>query len=256
MIASTTVLDFSLFLHFFSFYFLQGLYGEEFEEDFAVTTLGNTSGLTDAANGDDAGAELLEPPEDITIITQEQQQQQPEEAIATQPIPTLDSRPRLSADALPPKPSSAGGGGNGGPLSYSAQVAEQFSSSYRQTPSQERGRLDAARLAQFQVNQTGAPSGASAGADARPIRPSEMKDEGCVFFFLPALASLLFVREWAVCPYRTSAFSSYLAVVSTSLPPVLATHAFLPPHPDPWTALRASHVPFFIFLSVSCYNPR
>ncbi|KAH9034506.1 hypothetical protein EDB85DRAFT_1851509, partial [Lactarius pseudohatsudake] len=95
-----------------------------------------------------------------------------------------DSRPRLSnADALPPKPASASGGGL--PLSYSAQVAEQFSSSYRQTPSQERGRLDAARLAQFQVNQTGAPSSGSTGADspttdaqARPIRPSEMKDEG------------------------------------------------------------------------------
>ncbi|KAH9040885.1 hypothetical protein EDB83DRAFT_2205832, partial [Lactarius deliciosus] len=93
-----------------------------------------------------------------------------------------DSRPRLSnADALPPKPASASGSG-GVPLSYSAQVAEQFSSSYRQTPSQERGRLDAARLAQFQVNQTGAPSSGATSpttdAQARPIRPSEMKDEG------------------------------------------------------------------------------
>ncbi|KAH9177920.1 hypothetical protein EDB89DRAFT_1825241, partial [Lactarius sanguifluus] len=92
-----------------------------------------------------------------------------------------DSRPRLSnADALPPKPASASVGGV--PLSYSAQVAEQFSSSYRQTPSQERGRLDAARLAQFQVNQTGAPSSGATSpttdAQARPIRPSEMKDEG------------------------------------------------------------------------------
>jgi hypothetical protein len=76
-------------------------------------------------------------------------------------------------------------------MSYSAQVAEQFSSAYRQTPSQERGRLDAARLAQFQVNQqnqnAGAPSGsvsATAG-EARPIRPSEMKDEGCVFLSFP-----------------------------------------------------------------------
>ncbi|KAF8267768.1 hypothetical protein EI94DRAFT_1829932 [Lactarius quietus] len=140
------------------------LYGEEFEEDFAVTTLGNPSSLADAAIGDDAGAEILELPEDITIITQEQQ---PEEAVA-QPIPMLDSRPRLSADALPPKPFSAGGG-NGGLLS------------------QERGRLHAARLAQFRVNQTGTLSGASA-ADARPIRPSEMKDEG-------GLAELFF-RVW------------------------------------------------------------
>ena len=164
-----------------------GLYGEEFEEDFAVSTLVIPSGITDAI-GDDANAELLDPSEDITITLE------PEEA---KPIPTLDSRPRLNADALPPKPLSAGNNNNnnhnggGGPLSYSAQVAEQFSSAYRQTPSQERGRLDAARLAQFQVNQTGAPSG-SAGASpvdggARPIRPSEMKDEGCVFLFsLPA----------------------------------------------------------------------
>jgi hypothetical protein len=76
-------------------------------------------------------------------------------------------------------------------LSYSAWVAEQFSSSYHQTPSQEPGPLDAARLAQF--NQTGAPSGSmSPGAvDAqlrldRLIRPSEMKDEGCVFPPSPA----------------------------------------------------------------------
>ena len=133
-----------------------GLYGEEFEEDFAVSTLANPSGLIDTI-GDDANAELLDPSEDIIIALE------PEEAKS---IPMLDSRPRLSSDALPPKPLSAGTNNNnngGGPMSYSAQVAEQFSSAYRQTPSQEWGRLDAARLAQFQVNQTGVPSG-SAGA--------------------------------------------------------------------------------------------
>ncbi|KAH9061948.1 hnRNP A1-gamma isoform [Lactarius vividus] len=140
-----------------------GLYGEEFEEDFAVSTLDNPSNITNAV-GDDAGAELLEPPEDA----------HPHAGLAAA---------SSNADALPPKPASASGGGV--PLSYSAQVAEQFSSSYRQTPSQERGRLDAARLAQFQVNQTGAPSGSTGAtspttdAQARPIRPSEMKDEGC-----------------------------------------------------------------------------
>ena len=100
----------------------------------------------------------------------------------------------VAADALPPKPNTAAASGTGTPtattasfgvpLSYSAQVAEQFSSSYRQTPSQERGRLDAARLAQFNQNAS-APSG-STGASLndeqfRPVRPSEMKDEGCVF---------------------------------------------------------------------------
>jgi hypothetical protein len=105
------------------------------------------------------------------------------------------------------------------PLSYSAQVAEQFSSSYRQTPSQERGRLDAARLAQFNQQQqtAGAPSG-STGAlldgQSRPVRPSEMKDEGCVlsstllFFVLYPSSSpcLVYVKRrkgwgWSVvCP--------------------------------------------------------
>ena len=99
----------------------------------------------------------------------------------------------VTSDALPPKPNTAGASGAGtptttasfaAPLSYSAQVAEQFSSSYRQTPSQERGRLDAARLAQFN-QMTGAPSGSTGASSTdeqfRPVRPSEMKDEGCVF---------------------------------------------------------------------------
>jgi len=188
-----------------------GFYGEEFEEDFSVSTLDNPSDITNAV-GDDATAELLEPPEEVTPALE------PEEA---KPIPTLDSRPRLhNADALPPKPASANGGGV--PLSYSAQVAEQFSSAYRQTPSQERGRLDAARLAQFQVNQTGAPSGSTGAsptdAQARPIRPSEMKDEGCVILLAQPRAVVVAVREGRCAP--TEQCVSYLAVVSTrtSLP--------------------------------------
>ncbi len=61
----------------------------------------------------------------------------------------LDSqlRPNADSDALPPKPVSVS---CGVPLSYSAQVAEQFSSC-RQTARQERGRLDAT---QFQVTVT------------------------------------------------------------------------------------------------------
>jgi hypothetical protein len=180
-----------------------GLYGDEFEEDFAVSALGNPTALTDPS-GDVTPTEFLEPPPDdpsfatpttTTTTSASTTTTLPLETDVAQPIPTLDSsRTRSSADAtLPPKPNSNGAGT---PLSYSAQVAEQFSSSYRQTPSQERVRLDAARLAQF--NQTGAPSGspttstasaalaASGGAvviidgQARPVRPSEMKDEGCV----------------------------------------------------------------------------
>ncbi len=96
------------------------------------------------------------------------------------PNPTLDSssrlpRPTSFADALPQKPSS--GTAPGASLSYSAQVAEQFSSSYRQAPSQERGRL------QFKNGAPPSPSTGAGSADgqARPVRPSEMKDEGCVF---------------------------------------------------------------------------
>ena len=97
-----------------------GLYGNELEEHFAVSILGNVSNLTDAI-GDDVSAELVEPPEDDVTITLEPPL--PEEAVIVRPIPTLDSsRPRSSADALPPKPTS----GNNGSLSYSAQVAEQF----------------------------------------------------------------------------------------------------------------------------------
>ncbi|KAF8494448.1 hnRNP A1-gamma isoform [Russula emetica] len=140
-----------------------GLYGDEFEEDFAVSALGNPSNITDS-NADDGNTDFIEPPEDSSAA--------PEPEVP-QPIPTLDSKPRINADALPPKPNTTN---NGSPLSYSAQVAEQFSSSYRQTPSQERGRLDAARLAQF--NSTGANS---TDGQARPVRPSEMKDEGKMF---------------------------------------------------------------------------
>lgn len=175
-----------------------GLYGDEFEEDFVVSALGNSSAITDSAVADGA-TEFIEPPEDLSASI-------PLEVEAAQPIPTFDStassRPRTNADALPPRPNTLSGASNAAssPLSYSAQVAEQFSSSYRQTPSQERGRLDAARLAQF--NQPGAPSG-SMGATgspdglARPVRPSEMKDEGCVF---PLVSPFVPVYpSWFVC---------------------------------------------------------
>ena len=141
-----------------------------------VSPLGNPPTIAQSI-ADDGTTEFIEPPEDIPTAL--------EAAEAAQPIPTLDSRPRTNADALPPKPN-ASSAANAAALSYSAQVAEQFSSSYRQTPSQERGRLDAARLAQFNQtspssDSTGANSMADGGAQTRPVRPSEMKDEGCVF---------------------------------------------------------------------------
>ena len=184
MTTSTTVLP-SSFLPITRSDTSPGLYGDEFEEDFVVSSLGNPSAITDSAVAvDDGTADFIEPPEDQSVAIPEVE--------AAQPIPTFDStatapsRPRTNADALPPRPNAASGASNSAsnPLSYSAQVAEQFSSSYRQTPSQERGRLDAARLAQF--NQPSAPSGSTGATGspdglARPVRPSEMKDEGCVF---------------------------------------------------------------------------
>lgn len=138
----------------------------------------------------------------------------------------LDSRSRPNGDALPPKPTFAGGGCS---LSYSAQVTEQFSSAYRQTPSQERGRLDPARLAQFQAKETGAPSGSTGpgSADAaRPIRPSEIKDEGCVFLLLSTSSIVLSLYvKGSVPPLPVEQCVSYLSVVSkrTTLP---LLHAF------------------------------
>ncbi|KAI0314487.1 hypothetical protein OF83DRAFT_1063754, partial [Amylostereum chailletii] len=71
----------------------------------------------------------------------------------------LPAKPVLSTDS------------NG--LSYSAQVAQQFSS-YRQTPSQER------QPRPNSGQQTANFSGVSVptGSADRPVRPSEMKDEG------------------------------------------------------------------------------
>jgi hypothetical protein len=171
MIASTTVLFVLFFLPSLSKSksVLQASMAKSSKKILQFPLLATPSNLTDAI-GDDADAELLEPPEDDVTITLEQP---PEEA---RPIPTLvDSRPRLSSDALPPKPSSAGNGNTGGSLSYSAQVAEQFSSAYRQTPSQERGRLDAARLAQFQVNQN---QNQNAGAPSVPGAPLQRARRG------------------------------------------------------------------------------
>jgi hypothetical protein len=152
---------------------------------------------------------------------------------------------------LPPKPNASN---NAASLSYSAQVAEQFSSAYRQTPSQERGRLDAARLAQF--NQTGAPSGSTgaslADGQARPVRPSEMKDEGCVFrrsfiLYPPCCTS----RAVCVCPpqfalvhiYRSTERQLQLSgsVHAYEFPPATCVYQML------WRASMASCLTCTIF---------
>ncbi|KAI0744712.1 hypothetical protein C8Q76DRAFT_606195 [Earliella scabrosa] len=72
----------------------------------------------------------------------------------------------LKESSLPPKPPAE--------LSYSAQVAKQFSA-YKQTPAQERQ--------PYQVSPASKTNGHAEGDSQddngrRPVRPSEMKDEG------------------------------------------------------------------------------
>ena len=64
-------------------------------------------------------------------------------------------------------------------LSYSAQIAKQFSS-YSQTPSQERQqRPTVSHISAYEsrTQNHSLVSGAAGGGD-RPVRPSDMKDEG------------------------------------------------------------------------------
>jgi hypothetical protein len=153
-------------------------------------------------------------------------------------------------DALPPKPNTTA---NGSPLSYSAQVAEQFSSAYRQTPSQERSRLDAARLAQF--NQSGS-AGASSTDGSRPVRPSEMKDEGCVFHRSSVLyPSLLYVKGGVCAPRVAPVVHIYRSTVRQLLSG--SVHAYESPPPATcvyqmsWRASMASRLTCTVFLFIS-----
>jgi len=180
-----------------------------------VSALDNPSNITDS-NADDGTTDFIEPPEDPSAASEP-------EAVA-QPIPTLDSKPRTNADALPPKPNTFN---NGVPLSYSAQVAEQFSSSYRQTPSQERGRLDAARLAQF--NQSGSTGASSTDGLSRMVRPSEMKDEGCVFHRSFILYLLLYVKGGVYAPRVAPVVHIYRSTVRQLLSG--SVHAYESPPP-------------------------
>ncbi|KAF7964721.1 hypothetical protein HWV62_3661 [Athelia sp. TMB] len=92
------------------------------------------------------------------------------------------SKIKTDAHALPPKPGSQ----TAEQMSYSAQIARQFSS-YNQTSSQERQQrteipLPANPKAQpgtsaIATHDTTSTTRSAAGQD-RPIRPSEMKDEG------------------------------------------------------------------------------
>ncbi|KII83857.1 hypothetical protein PLICRDRAFT_444188 [Plicaturopsis crispa FD-325 SS-3] len=107
---------------------------------------------------------------------------------ATSPGPDSSSVPqsanKAAGHSLPAKPPSPGAAA----LSYSAQIARQFSA-YQQTPSQERQQRAAIPLPPNPRGVAAAPApipsvistheapGGRQNVD-RPIRPSEMKDEG------------------------------------------------------------------------------
>ena len=90
---------------------------------------------------------------------------------SSEPAPKSDS---TDSPSLPAKPLAATDAAS---LSYSAQVAKQFSA-YQQTPSQERQQRPANGI----IPQAGPSAIATHESDRsradRPIRPSEMKDEG------------------------------------------------------------------------------
>lgn len=86
---------------------------------------------------------------------------------ATAP-PAAQEKPQATGESsLPAKPTTAG------ELSYSAQIAQQFSA-YKQTPAQERQQRPALHDDTDAVDVS--PHDPSLGR--RPVRPSEMKDEG------------------------------------------------------------------------------
>ncbi|KAI0063300.1 RNA-binding domain-containing protein [Artomyces pyxidatus] len=146
-----------------------GLYGDDFEDEFAVPLVDDST----AANG------ATEDPTNESSTEQPDEVSSPQTADASRTAQNAHAAANASSETspLPAKPSSSASSSS---VSYSAQVAQQFSS-YRQTPSQERQpRFDPSRSAD--PSQTGGPSAATAGTnDNRPIRPSEMKDEGKMF---------------------------------------------------------------------------
>lgn len=144
---------------------LVDLYGED-DNEFAVP-------LQDA---DEAEEQSYEKPEEIGVTDK-----QKSESSTQQSSPTSGK----DSHALPAKP--APGSTAAEQISYSAQIARQFSA-YNQTPSQERQQRSEIPLPANPTGHNITPAGTSAIATHdssstrpspdRPIRPSEMKDEG------------------------------------------------------------------------------
>lgn len=88
------------------------------------------------------------------------------EGSAVQSQPELEeTKPATGVSSLPAKPSQSS------ELSYSAQIAQQFSA-YKQTPAQER------QSRPLTLQPTGGNESNDSQDGRRAVRPSEMKDEG------------------------------------------------------------------------------
>ncbi|KAI9571855.1 hypothetical protein HD554DRAFT_2070013 [Boletus coccyginus] len=138
------------------------LYGDLYDDEFTVPL-------------DDEYQSPVEPASSSTL--DESSESPPTTNTSASNVKTEPAEPS-GAGTLPAKPTASDPSG----LSYSAQVAKQFSA-YQQTPSQERQQ----RTASSTSPQAG-PSAiathegpADRNAQGRPIRPSEMKDEGKMF---------------------------------------------------------------------------
>ncbi|VDC03169.1 unnamed protein product [Peniophora sp. CBMAI 1063] len=143
-----------------------GLYGDDLDDDFGVsngTTAANTSAfdendedfLKNEDDKDDKSAKKAA----TTVLAQLPAKQQ----TTTPAAPPVKPTPTATPSSLPAKPTTAADNA----LSYSAQIAQQFSQ-YQQTPSQER-------------QSASAPASGGTPDASRPVRPSEMKDEGKMF---------------------------------------------------------------------------
>ncbi|GBE87134.1 hypothetical protein SCP_1003810 [Sparassis crispa] len=101
-------------------------------------------------------------------------QPEQEEDASPEP-PEHETRIATGENSLPPKPTQSS------ELSYSAQIAKQFSA-YKQTPAQERQQRSfthsSTKLLPSSIDTIDGNAQDGASMARRPVRPSEMKDEG------------------------------------------------------------------------------
>ncbi|KAL4063960.1 hypothetical protein V8B97DRAFT_1430915 [Scleroderma yunnanense] len=153
------------------------LYGDLYDDEFTIPL-------------EDDVQSPIESAEDSHAQDDQQPQSSSEMAAPGQETGTPDNNNNPS---LPAKPTTTTTADPSSSLSYSAQVAKQFSA-YQQTPSQERQQRHAINPgAAASSSGSGIPAQAGLGPSAiathesdrsradRPIRPSEMKDEGKMF---------------------------------------------------------------------------